>query len=25
MNTNCPWNVSTIEEDNMRKPLEIGQ
>jgi len=24
MNTNCPWNVSTIEEDNMRKPLEIG-
>ncbi len=25
MNTNCPWNISTIEEDNMRKPLEIGQ
>tara|TARA_B100000902_G_C27247327_1_gene883319 strand:- start:561 stop:1106 length:546 start_codon:yes stop_codon:yes gene_type:complete len=25
MNTNSPWNISTIEEDNMRKPLEIGQ
>lgn len=24
MNTNSPWNISTIEEDNMRKPLEIG-
>lgn len=24
MNTNCPWNISTIEEDKMRKPLEIG-
>lgn len=24
MNTNCPWNVSTIEEDKLRKPLEIG-
>jgi hypothetical protein len=23
-NTNCPWNVSTIEEDRLRKPLEIG-
>tara|TARA_B100000902_G_scaffold397691_1_gene462246 strand:+ start:115 stop:666 length:552 start_codon:yes stop_codon:yes gene_type:complete len=23
-NTNCPWNVSTIEEDKFRKPLEIG-
>ena len=23
-NTNCPWNVSTIESDNLRKPLEIG-
>ena len=24
MNTNCPWNISTIESDNIRKPLEIG-
>tara|TARA_B100000989_G_scaffold287280_1_gene256768 strand:- start:2008 stop:2556 length:549 start_codon:yes stop_codon:yes gene_type:complete len=24
MNTNCPWNISTIEEDKLRKPLEIG-
>ena len=24
MNTNSPWNVSTIEEDKFRKPLEIG-
>jgi hypothetical protein len=25
MNTNnCPWNISTIEGDNMRKTLEIG-
>lgn len=24
MNTNCPWNNSTIEEDKFRKPLEIG-
>ena len=23
-NTNCPWNVSTIEGDTMRRPLEIG-
>ena len=23
-NTNCPWNVSTIEGDKFRKPLEIG-
>lgn len=23
-NTNCPWNISTIEEDKFRKPLEIG-
>ena len=23
-NTNCPWNVSTIEDDKFRKPLEIG-
>ena len=22
--TNCPWNVSTIETDTFRKPLEIG-
>lgn len=24
MNTNCPWNISTIETDQFRKPLEIG-
>ena len=24
MNTNCPWNISTIESDSLRKPLEIG-
>ena len=24
MNTNCPWNVSTIEDDKLRKSLEIG-
>lgn len=24
MNTNSPWNISTIEEDKFRKPLEIG-
>ena len=24
MNTNCPWNVSTIEGDKFRKSLEIG-
>tara|TARA_B110001452_G_scaffold240406_1_gene221964 strand:- start:910 stop:1506 length:597 start_codon:yes stop_codon:yes gene_type:complete len=24
MNTNCPWNVSTIEGDKFRKQLEIG-
>ena len=24
MNTNCPWNISTIEEEKFRKPLEIG-
>ena len=23
-NTNCPWNNSTIEADNMRRPLDIG-
>ena len=23
-NTNCPWNISTIETDTFRKPLEIG-
>lgn len=23
-NTNCPWNISTIETDNFRKSLEIG-
>ena len=23
-NTNCPWNNSTIEPDNMRRPLDIG-
>jgi hypothetical protein len=23
-NTNCPWNISTIEEDKFRRPLEIG-
>lgn len=23
-NTNCPWNISTIEGDSMRRPLEIG-
>ena len=23
-NTNCPWNISTIESDVLRKPLEIG-
>ena len=23
-NTNCPWNISTIEDDKFRKPLEIG-
>lgn len=23
-NTNCPWNISTIETDPFRKPLEIG-
>ena len=23
-NTNCPWNISTIENDKLRKPLEIG-
>ena len=23
-NTNCPWNISTIEGDTMRRPLEIG-
>lgn len=23
-NTNCPWNISTIESDTFRKPLEIG-
>ena len=22
--TNCPWNISTIETDQFRKPLEIG-
>jgi hypothetical protein len=24
MNTNSPWNVSTIESDQYRRPLEIG-
>ena len=24
INTNSPWNISTIEEDKFRKPLEIG-
>ena len=24
MNTNCPWNISTIETDQLRKSLEIG-
>jgi hypothetical protein len=24
MNTNCPWNVSTIDSDQYRRPLEIG-
>jgi hypothetical protein len=24
MNTNCPWNISTIEADQFRKTLEIG-
>jgi hypothetical protein len=24
MNTNCPWNISTIEGDQFRKTLEIG-
>ena len=23
-NTNCPWNISTIEADQFRKVLEIG-
>ena len=23
-NTNCPWNISTIESDKFRKSLEIG-
>tara|TARA_Y100001970_G_scaffold167266_1_gene204720 strand:+ start:759 stop:1334 length:576 start_codon:yes stop_codon:yes gene_type:complete len=23
-NTNCPWNISTIEADKFRRPLEIG-
>tara|TARA_B100001093_G_C26625444_1_gene926549 strand:- start:38 stop:547 length:510 start_codon:yes stop_codon:yes gene_type:complete len=23
-NTNCPWNISTIESDTQRKSLEIG-
>tara|TARA_B100001175_G_C19502598_1_gene638990 strand:+ start:1666 stop:2226 length:561 start_codon:yes stop_codon:yes gene_type:complete len=23
-NTNCPWNISTIDDDKFRKPLEIG-
>jgi len=23
-NTGCPWNISTIEPDPYRKPLEIG-
>jgi len=23
-NTNCPWNISTIEADQFRKTLEIG-
>ena len=23
-NTNCPWNISTIDGDTMRRPLEIG-
>tara|TARA_B110000444_G_scaffold257689_2_gene296724 strand:+ start:1836 stop:2399 length:564 start_codon:yes stop_codon:yes gene_type:complete len=23
-NTNCPWNISTIEDDKLRKSLEIG-
>tara|TARA_Y100000748_G_C15432650_1_gene463867 strand:- start:235 stop:783 length:549 start_codon:yes stop_codon:yes gene_type:complete len=23
-NTNCPWNISTIEDDKLRKQLEIG-
>ena len=23
-NTNCPWNISTIEGDKYRRPLEIG-
>jgi hypothetical protein len=23
-NTNCPWNISTIETDTFRRPLEIG-
>ena len=23
-NTSCPWNISTIEDDKFRKPLEIG-
>lgn len=22
--TNCPWNISTIDSDKFRKPLEIG-
>jgi hypothetical protein len=24
MNTNCPWNISTIDTDEHRRPLEIG-
>jgi hypothetical protein len=24
MNTNCPWNISTIESDQLRKQMEIG-
>ena len=24
MNTNCPWNISTIDTDEYRRPLEIG-
>ena len=24
VNTNSPWNISTIEDDKFRKPLEIG-
>ena len=23
-NTNCPWNISTIDDDKFRKQLEIG-